>query len=150
MGKKNHYGFQTKVRKKWHYFIFLQIALMSGIIENIEIIISASPFDLLPNHTSHNLWNTSIYTHDRIKVGKENTVYTCNKNCLGLPDLKGILRTLNHTLGGGGGCWSRFYNRFHFTFISTLSLSLLEHFCLISVLLQRTKKSPLYPLVPES
>ena len=123
---KNHYSFQTKVRK-WHYFIFLQIALISFLIENSQIILSASSFHLLQYHMSHQLWNTPIYTQDRMRVEKDNNVYCYYKNCFDLLDLEGL----------------------QFPFIFTLSLSLPEHFRLVPVLLQRMK-SPLHPLVPES
>lgn len=91
--------------KKWRYLIFLQITLMSGVIENSQIILSASSFDLLPNRMSHNLWNTPIYTLDRIRVKKENTVSILITKIVlisGLRRALGILRTLDHTLGGAG------------------------------------------------
>ena len=55
-------------------FTFLQITLMSGILENNQILSSASVFNLLCYHPSHSLQKSPLDSYKRVRVKKTNMV----------------------------------------------------------------------------
>lgn len=53
--------------KDWHFSTVLQISLMSGLIEDSWILISASAFSLGQHRMSWCFWKTLLYTYKSIK-----------------------------------------------------------------------------------
>lgn len=44
----------------WRCCTFVQISIMSGLIENSWVLVAASAFEVLRYHTSCRLWNTTL------------------------------------------------------------------------------------------
>lgn len=59
--------FPKSVREKVHCFTFLEISLMSGLIEDSWILRVASRFHLLWYHMLYSFWNS----HEKMKVKKK-------------------------------------------------------------------------------
>lgn len=56
-----------------HFFILLQISLVSGLIEDSCILMSASEFSLLWYHVLQPL-EIELYIHERVRIKKTNNV----------------------------------------------------------------------------
>ena len=72
--KKKSYFLNVKINfseKSSIVFIFLQVFLMSGLIEDRCILISASAFNLLWHHRSGSLWWTSLWAHSGVRVRRQ-------------------------------------------------------------------------------
>lgn len=94
--------FISKKMVEWHCFAFLQIPLMSVLIEVRWILISGSVFSLLWYHTLRDLWKTPLYTLDRMRVKRQikASYFHINKfNIMGLLKMSWDLQeSLGHTL----------------------------------------------------
>lgn len=77
---QNNSIFQNQNLEQWHCFTFLQNSVLSGLIENSWILVSATIFNLLQYQTSHSLWKTPLYTCERKKMEQANNVlvYECS------------------------------------------------------------------------
>ena len=68
--------FPKSVREKVHCFTFLEISLMSGLIEDSWILRVASRFQLLWYHMLYSFWNS----HEKMKVKKKRSWYYYENN----------------------------------------------------------------------
>lgn len=57
------------------FYSFLQALLMSGLIENNWVLISASAFNILQYHMSCSLWKTQLYNHE--SMSKKDKFHLC-------------------------------------------------------------------------
>ena len=57
-GISQHKYFREK--GAWHCCTFVQISIMSGLIENSWVLVAASAFEVLRYHMSCHLWNTTL------------------------------------------------------------------------------------------
>ena len=64
---------KNKFREKRHCFTFLQIFVISGLIEDSWALTFASAFNLLRFHTSWSLRKTPLCARARVKKGKKIT-----------------------------------------------------------------------------
>lgn len=72
-------------------FTFLQIYLLSDLLEDSGILRFASPSSLLCFHTSYALWKTPLDTCERVRVKQENNILVhCENNFDHMDPLKGL------------------------------------------------------------